>query len=52
MSDWSPKSLWDRLCRTFDGWMDPDAEVDEASLAFILAFVAPLFLAFVFLVHR
>src|SRR5207248_551699 len=30
MSDWSPKSLWDRMRRTVEGWMDPDAEVDEA----------------------
>lgn len=52
MSDWSPKSLWDRMRRTLEGWMDRDAEVDEAAMFFYLAYVAPIFLAFVLLVRR
>ena len=54
MSDRSPKSLWDRLWRTFEGWMDSEGEgeADEGSLAFLWLFVAPLFLAFVFLLRR
>lgn len=56
MSDWSPKTLWERVLQAFEGWMDaggdPDAEVDEASVAFFLVFVAPIFLAFVMLVRR
>jgi hypothetical protein len=52
MSDWSPKSFWDRVRRTVAGWMDLEAEVDEASLAFHLLFLAPVFVAFVLLVRR
>lgn len=52
MSDWSPKTLWDRMRRTLEGWMDPDDEVDEASMLFHLMFLAPLFIAFVLLVRR
>lgn len=52
MSDRTPQSLWERLRRAFEGWMGPDAEVDEASVLFHLVFVAPLFLAFVLLVRR
>ena len=52
MSDWTPRTLWDRLRRTFEGWMDGDGDVDEASVAFHLVFVAPVFLAFVLLVRR
>jgi hypothetical protein len=54
MSDWSPKSLWERVLQAFEGWMDADgdAEVDEASVAFFLLFIAPVFLAFVMLVRR
>ena len=55
MSDWTPKTLWNRVRRTFHGWMDaedPDAEVDEAAMMFNLLFVAPVFLAFVMLARR
>jgi len=52
MSDWSPKSLWDRMMRTLEGWMDPDAEVDEASMSFYLLFVLPILIVFVFQVRR
>jgi hypothetical protein len=52
MSDRSPKSLWDRVRRRLEGWMDPDAEADEAELAFHLLFAAPVLLAFVILVRR
>lgn len=52
MSDRSPESLWDRMRRTFDGWIDPDAEVDEASMLFHLLFVFPVLLVFVLLVRR
>jgi len=52
MSDWSPKSLWDRMRRTLEGWMDPEAEVDEASVLFYLTFVAPLLITFVYAVRR
>ena len=54
MSDGSPKTLWERVLQAFEGWMDAggDAEVDEASVAFFLLFVAPVFLVFVMLVRR
>ena len=56
MSDWSPKTLWERVLHAIEGWTDaggdPDAEVDEASVAFFLLFAAPVFLAFVMLVRR
>jgi hypothetical protein len=52
MSDWSPKSLWDRVRRTMEGWMDPEAEADDEELAFNLLYLAPVFLAFVLLVRR
>ena len=52
MSDWSPESLWDRLRRTFEGWMDEDIDVDDPSLAFHFFFAAPFFLAIVILLRR
>jgi hypothetical protein len=52
MSDWSPKSLWDRMRRTVAGWMDGATEVDEADLLSHLMFVAPLFITFVLLARR
>ena len=55
MSDWTPKTLWDRVLRTFEGWIEPEGdgdEVDEGLVAFHLLFVAPVFLAFVMLVRR
>jgi hypothetical protein len=52
MSDWSPKSLWDRMRRTLEGWIDPDVEVDEASLHFHLLFVFPILIVFVLLTRR
>lgn len=56
MSDYGPKTLWERVLQAFEGWIcgdgDGDAEVDEASVAFFLIFVAPIFLAFVMLVRR
>jgi hypothetical protein len=52
MSDWSPKSAWDRMMRTLEGWMDGDAEVDEASMLFYLLFVLPVLLALVLQVRR
>ena len=51
MSDWSPKSVWDRVRRTLDGWRE-DGEADEADVLFLLMFVAPVFFAFVMLVRR
>jgi len=50
MSDWSPKTFWDRVRQALEA--DPDSEVDEASLISLLFFVAPVFLAFVVLVRR
>jgi hypothetical protein len=50
MSDWSPKSFWDRVRQALEA--DADSEVDEASLISFLFFVAPVFLAFVALVRR
>ena len=50
MSDWSPKSLWDRVRQALEG--DADSEVDEASMMSMLLFAAPMFLAFVILVRR
>jgi hypothetical protein len=52
MSESSPKSLWDRVRRTVAAWMDPEAEVDDAEVAFNLLFIAPMFLAFVLLLRR
>lgn len=52
MSDWSPKSLWDRMVRTLEGWMDPDAEVDEASMLFDLLFIVPVLIVFALQVRR
>jgi hypothetical protein len=52
MSDWSPKSLWDRLRRTIEDAMDEDADVDDASIAFHLLFIAPLFIGLVALLWR
>jgi len=49
----SPKSLWERLRRALDGWMDREAsEADDAELMLNLLFIAPMFLAFVLLVRR
>ena len=50
MSDWSPKTLWERVRQALEG--DAESEVDEASLMSLLLFVAPMFLAFVILVRR
>src|ERR1044072_2718574 len=50
MSDWSPKTLWDRVRQALEG--DADSEVDEASMMSMLLFAAPMFLAFVILVRR
>ena len=52
MSDWSPESLWDRLRRTFEGWMDADVDVDEPTLAFNIFFALPFFIAIVMLMRR
>jgi hypothetical protein len=53
MSDGSPETLWDRLRRSVRAWIDEDdAEVDDASLAFNLIFVAPVVLALVVLLRR
>jgi hypothetical protein len=49
MSDWSPKTLWDRVRQALEG---DESEVDEASLMSLLLFAAPMFLAFVILVRR
>ena len=50
MSDWSPKTLWDRVRQALEG--DAENEVDEAEVMSFLLFVAPMFLAFVLLVRR
>jgi hypothetical protein len=50
MSDWSPKTLWDRVRQALEG--DAGNEVDEAALMSFLLFVAPMFVAFVILVRR
>ena len=54
MSDRTPKDLWDEMRRAVEGWMQPgdDGEADEAALAFHLAYIAPLLLAFAFLLRR
>ena len=52
MSDWSPESLWDRLRRALEGWLDEDIDVDDPSLAFHLFFIAPLLLAVVILMRH
>jgi hypothetical protein len=50
---WKPKVLWDRVQRKVRGWMDDeDAQADAASIAFHLALIAPLLLAYVFLLRR
>ena len=56
MSDRTPKTVWERVLRAFEGWMygdgEGEAEADDGSIAFFLLFVAPVFLAFVMLVRR
>ena len=52
MNDWSPKSWWERLRRTVEGWMDEDMEADDGSMLFHFLFVAPLLIAFLFLIRR
>ena len=54
MSERTPKDLWERMRRALGGWMQPDGddEVDEMALAFHLAYIAPLLLAFAFLLRR
>lgn len=48
MRDWKPKTLWDALLRTVQGWMEPDDEEGEKaqdpSLMFHLLFTVPLLL--------
>lgn len=49
MRDWKPKTLWDELLRTFQGWMDEDEQEDEQTrdptLIFHVLFTAPLVIA-------
>ena len=52
MSEWSPQSLWDRLRRTWEGWMDEDIDVDDPSILFHLLFATPFLIAFVILARR
>ena len=52
MSDWSPESLWERLQRALEGWMDEDIDVDDPSLLFHVLFAAPLLIAVVILLRR
>lgn len=52
MNDWSPKSWWERLRRTVEGWMDEDMETDDATAMFHLLFAAPLFIALLILIRR
>jgi len=52
MSDWSPKSLWDRLRRTIEDAMDEEADVDDTSILFHLLFVAPLFIGLIAVFRR
>lgn len=52
MSERTPKDLWDRMRRAVEGWMQPDGDVDEMALAFHIAYIAPLLLAFAFLLRR
>lgn len=52
MSDWSPESLWDRLRRAVEGWLDEDIDIDDPSIVFHLFFAAPLFLAIVILMRH
>ena len=47
-----PRSLWDRLMRTLDGWIGEDGGVDESIIAFHLVFVVPMFLAWALLLRR
>jgi hypothetical protein len=51
MSDWSPKSVWERVRRAIDGWME-EGEADHADVMFLLLFLAPVFLAFVVMLRR
>jgi hypothetical protein len=52
-SEWSPKAVWDRVQRKVKGWMDDEeAQADDASIAFLLAFIAPLLVAYVILLRR
>ena len=48
MRDWDPKTLWDELMRTVQGWMEPEDEEGEKaqdpSLMFHLLFTVPLLL--------
>ncbi|MGE5095918.1 MAG: hypothetical protein ACM3SO_12310 [Betaproteobacteria bacterium] len=52
MRDWNPKSLWEELLRTFQGWMDEgeedegeDEQARDPALLFHLLFTVPLALA-------
>ena len=52
MSDWSPESLWERLRRALEGWMDEEIDADDPSVLFHLLFLAPLLIAMVILARR
>ncbi len=49
MRDWKPKTLWDELLRTVQGWMQPEEDEEgekaqDPSLMFHLLFTVPLVL--------
>lgn len=54
MRDWNPKSLWDELRRTLQGWIDEEDEEQSAdpTLLFHLLFTAPLIIGILVMVKR
>jgi hypothetical protein len=55
MRESNPKSVWDRVLRLLEGWLDADSdegEIDDAALAFNLVFIVPILLVFALLLRR
>jgi hypothetical protein len=53
MSNWNPKSLWDELKRTFEGWTNDDEEQSsDPTLLFHLMFTAPLLIGLLTMLRK
>jgi hypothetical protein len=53
MSDWNPKSFWDELKRTFQGWTEDDEEQSsDPTLLFHLMFTAPLLIGVLAMIRK
>jgi hypothetical protein len=53
MKDWDPKSLWDELRRTLQGWMNEDEEQSsDPTLLFHMMVTAPLVIGLLIMVSR